>query len=157
MTEYFEVNKILDKLAVIRRRQITAILEDEKLCAAHFPALRFIKEHEGCTQVSLAEFLCITPASVATLTKRLEKAGFIKRQEDKNNLRCKNLFITQKGIAAAKACKNIFDEYDKRMYSGVGEDELDSLKNMLQKILDNIRKGEFHDKNVSKIDDAERP
>lgn len=150
MTEFFEVNKILDKLSAFRRRQLIALLEDEKLCATHFPALRFIMEHEGCTQTCLAEFLCITPPSVASLIKRLEKSEFIKRQEDKSNLRQKNLFITQKGIDAVRECENIFDEYDAHMYSGLSEDELDNLKNLLQKILKNIRKGEFYGKNTTK-------
>lgn len=157
MTEYYEINKCLEKLAIFRRRQLIGLLEDETLHTAQFPALKFIIEHDGCTQAELAEFLYITPASVAVSTKRMEKAGLIKKCEDKSNLRRKNLFVTEKGIAAVDECKAIFDKFDEQMYFGISDEELDSLKKVLDKVLINIEKGEIYDKNISKTYDGKRP
>ena len=33
------------------------------------PVIRYVMEHDGCTQVELATFLRVTPASVALSTK----------------------------------------------------------------------------------------
>lgn len=45
------------------------------------PMMETIVCHPGCTQQELASMLCITPASVALSTKRLQKAGFSKSVE----------------------------------------------------------------------------
>lgn len=157
MSEYCEINKCFEKLAAFKRRQLIGLLEDEKLHVAQFPALKFIIEHGGCTQVELAEFLYVTPASVAVSTKRMERAGLIEKREDKNNLRQKNLFITDKGTEAVNECKAIFDRFDEQMYAGISFEELDLLKNVLEKILMNIKKEELYAKNISKTHERQRP
>ena len=59
--------------------------------------LEFILQNNNCTQKELAEHLHISPASVATTLKRMEKSGFIERIEDKSDTRKKRLTVTEKG------------------------------------------------------------
>ncbi|MCI5892188.1 MAG: MarR family transcriptional regulator [Clostridiales bacterium] len=138
MTKYCEINKRFGKLDVLKRNQFFGLLEDEKLTATQLPALEFIIEHDGCTQIELAEFLGITPASVAVSTKRMAKAGLIEKHEDKRNLRQKNLSVTEKGVRAVHDCRAIFDKFDEKMYAGISDDELDMLIELLERIIGNI-------------------
>ena len=58
------------------------------------PMMETIVCHPGCTQQELASMLCITPASVALSTKRLQKAGFLEKRRDADNQRCNRLYAT---------------------------------------------------------------
>ena len=138
MTKYCEISKRFEKLGVLKRSQLFGLLGDEKMHVAQLPALEFIIKHDGCTQIELSDYLCITPASVAVSTKRMEKAGLIEKREDKNNLRQKNLFITEKGAKAVRDCRAIFDKFDEKMYTGISDDELEVLKKVLDKLIGNI-------------------
>lgn len=138
MTKYYEISKRFEKLGVLKRAQLFSLLEDEKLHVAQLPALEFIIEHDGCTQIELSDYLCTTPASVAVSTKRMERAGLIEKREDKNNLRQKNLFITEKGLKSVHECRTIFDKFDEKMYAEISDEDLEVLKKTLDKIIENI-------------------
>nr|WP_244835492.1 hypothetical protein [Clostridium sp. BJN0001] len=86
----------------------------------------------------MANELLVTPASIALSTKRLEKAGLIEKKVDENNLRCKKIYITKKGINLSAKCRKIFDDFDKKMFDGINEDELQYLKEILDRILLNL-------------------
>lgn len=141
MVEYKEITQRFEKFNVLRRGQLFSMLENEQLHIAQLPVLEFVMQHNGCTQAELAEFLCITPASVAVSTKRMQSAGFIEKREDKNNLRCKNLFITEAGKKAVHNCRKIFDEFDSRLYSGLSDNELSEFMRILDRLIDNINDG----------------
>jgi len=105
--------------------------------------LEFIKLNAGCTQAEVAEHLMISPASVAVSTRRMEKAGLVEKRTAENNLRCKRLYITEKGKKLTERCRKAFDELDMVMFSGFTEEELEIMINHLDRLLENVRKKYF--------------
>ena len=69
------------------------------------PVLRYVMENDGCKQVDLANFLRVTPASVALSTKRMQKAGYLEKEVDEYNLRRNKLHVTPQGRQLAADCK----------------------------------------------------
>ena len=98
----------------------------------------YIKEHNLCTQKELADSLHISPASVATSIKRLEKTGFVKRATDKDDVRKNRLSLTDDGLNILREFRIICDETDKKMFTGFSEEECGLLCSFLQRLYNNL-------------------
>jgi DNA-binding MarR family transcriptional regulator len=100
--------------------------------------LEFILQNNNCTQKELAEHLHISPPSVATTLKRMEKAGFIKRIEDESDTRKKRLTVTEKGEKVLHDFRKLCDETDLQLFINFSEDEKEQLMSYLKRLNTNI-------------------
>ncbi|MDV3426233.1 MAG: MarR family winged helix-turn-helix transcriptional regulator [Bacillota bacterium] len=133
-----ELNGRLTSLHLMRRISIQKETADIGLYFGQLPILEYIKRNENCTQRELADKLQVTAASIALSTKRLQKAGLIKKIADEDNLRCNKLSITGKGLETAENGRKIFDALDVKMYQGFSEEELEDLYNYLNRLIINL-------------------
>ncbi len=144
MIELREVNSKLDKLQLLRRNALFRLInnDDNTLHFGQMPLLEYIVKHDGCTQAETAEHLGVSPASIAVSTKRMQRVGLIEKKEDESNLRCKNLYITEKGRKVFVSCKAIFDEFDLKVYSGLSPEDIGTLCRIIDKMTENITENE---------------
>ncbi|MBO7178835.1 MAG: MarR family transcriptional regulator [Clostridia bacterium] len=113
--------------------------------------LEFILQNKSCTQKELAIHLHISPASVATTLKRMEKAGFIERIEDKADTRKKHLSVTKKGENALKDFRKLCDETDLQLFAGFSENEKEQLMSYLKRLNGNIADSDLSRDNFKNI------
>ena len=59
----------LKTINLLRRIYIQKSQPDVELYFGQLPILEYIKDNDGCTQIEIAEKLCVTPASISTSTK----------------------------------------------------------------------------------------
>ena len=128
----------LEKLNILRRIEANKISADVGLYLGQLPILEYIIHHEGCTQKEIADIMRVSPASIATSTKRLQRAGLIKKQTDEENLRKNMLSVTKKGIELAMKCRVNFNEFDQKLFSGFSDEELLSVQELLDRLISNI-------------------
>lgn len=105
------------------------------------PVLRYVIENDGCKQVDLANFLRVTPASVALSTKRMQKAGYLEKEVDEYNLRRNKLHVTPLGRQLAADCKDAFDALDRESFKGFTEEELETFAEYLDRVATNMGGG----------------
>ena len=79
MNPYMDIMRRMDKLHIMRRNMIAADLGSDQVQFSQMPIIRYVKKNENCTQIEISDALNVSPASVALSTKRLEKAGVIKK------------------------------------------------------------------------------
>ncbi len=128
----------MERVHLLRRMFTQQLTNNTTLHFGQVPVLLYIREHDRCTQVDLAEALHVTPASIATSTKRLQKAGYLTKTVNENNLRCKQLSITEEGKRALELHKEPFDAFDRAAFSGFSNEELDTLAAYLDRIARNM-------------------
>jgi DNA-binding MarR family transcriptional regulator len=63
------------------------------------PVLYVLHEQEGLTQSELAARLEVAPATVTKMLQRLERAGFVQRQTDREDQRVSRVYLTDAGRA----------------------------------------------------------
>ena len=119
-----------------------------------FFVLRYVMDHDGCTQVALANFLRVTPASVALSTKRLQKAGYLVKEVDEYNLRCNRLHITQAGLELVESCRQVFVELEQEAFRGFDEAELQQFVSYMKRVATNLGGG--RELNMGEILDLEK-
>ena len=119
-----EVIGRLHKLELVRKLRHRKETEEFRLYFGQMPVLDFLAKHPGCTQVEIANFMQVSPASIALSTKRLQKAGYIEKEVDPNNLRCKRLQLTPDGERARRLSHERLDQMDAKTFEGFSEEEM---------------------------------
>lgn len=128
----------LRKVQLLRRIWIQKAQSDAELYFGQLPILEYVREHDGCTQAEIAESLCVTPASISTSTKRLQKSGLLTKTTDPDNLRCNRLSITEDGRARCENNRRMVDRIHIRMFQDIPPEELAAFERTLNKILRNM-------------------
>lgn len=136
--EYREMVYKLISTSLIHRYHITKAAQKAGLYYGQPMILEYIKENSLCTQKELATSLHISPASVATSIKRLEKSGFVNRVTDIEDVRKNRLSLTESGFKALKEFRNICDETDREMFKGFSQEECTLLCNYLERLYSNL-------------------
>lgn len=139
-TENKKLIELIEGISILRRFFLRRCSNDSPLHFSQVAIMLTIEKHENCTQSVIAEQLNVSPASVATSTKRLQKAGFITKTVDKDNLRCKRLSLTDKGREVIRNQRQIFDDYDSLIFSCFSEKEKEELYGYLYRLFSEIKK-----------------
>lgn len=107
------------------------------------PALLFkIREMRFANQNELAKALGVSKSSVGVSLRRLEKNGFVKREQDRGDSRCNRVTLTQKGQEFAHWCEMDMDMIATNMLEDFEGDEREDVVEVLlrmQKGLDAMR------------------
>lgn len=93
---------------------------------------------EPPAQQELAQWLHVSPATVAVSLASLERAGYVERQEDGEDRRKKRIALTDKGRTACSRCIQVFEQVDDQLCAGFTPEELDQLSAQFRRMLDNL-------------------
>ncbi len=132
----------LDKISLMRRIFTQRAATRDGICLGQLPVMRYIRNNPGCTQKDVAEFMKVSPPSVAVMVKRMVRDGYVEKVADENDLRQNRLTITPAGEEMALRCQNIFTEVDKQVYAGFSDEELEQLSSYLNRLIDNLASDE---------------
>ncbi len=148
--EFKQLVHQLISISVIHRFIITKSALSAGLYYGQPNMLQYIKSNEECTQKEIADALYISPPSVATSLKRMEKAALITRTADVTDPRKKRISITQKGKSALSEFEAICKTTDEKMFKGFSKDDLAQLHLLLTRLHNNLdseslSKKELHD------------
>lgn len=136
--EYREMVHKLISTSLVHRCHITRAAQKAGLYYGQPMILEYIHDHTLCTQKELADSLHISPASVATSIKRLEKSGYVLRTTDKSDVRKNRLSLTDSGTDVLNGFRRICDETDKEMFAGFSAEECEMLCNYLDRLYTNL-------------------
>lgn len=137
----------IENVHLLRKLFIKRTTSSSPLHFGQVAIMRMIGMNENCTQTMLAERLNVTPASVATSTKRLQRAGLITKTVDKNNLRCKRLSLTEKGRETIEQHHKLFEDYDQLIFSSFNDEDKQQFLEYLERLVTEMKKVEGIDLN----------
>ncbi len=134
---YQRLSHDLDRITLMRRIFAQRATTRDGIYLGQLPVLRYVSEHPGCTQKDVANFMQVSPPSVAVMVKRMVRDGMLCKEADQNDMRQNRLTITEKGIAMGERCKSIFKQMDEQVYAGFSQEELEQLSSYLKRIIEN--------------------
>ena len=91
------------------------------------------------TQNELAKKLDVTKSTMGTSLRRMEKNGFIVREQDEEDCRCNRITITQKGRTALEACDKDLSSIAQAMSSKICEDEEEMVNDVFRRLIEGIQ------------------
>ena len=115
------------------------------------PMILFILHNYGnrgeiASQRELAQALRVSPATIATSLKSLERLGYVEKHLDDLDNRRNRVAITEAGRQALQQCFAAFQEVNRRMMEGLTPEEQQDLNRLHRKMLDNLSAYEKCDK-----------
>lgn len=136
--EYPCILDYIDRLIILRRIRMYRALSGTGLHFRQLPILTYIRLHPQCTQNHIAQALGLSPSSIALSTKRLEKSGFLQKQTDQDNLRCKRLALTPKGESALDAAQADACMFLDALLKDIPAAQIDAARDVLQRMIFNV-------------------
>lgn len=122
------------------KRSIGKRVEGTGVYRSQHRLLMILGKHPECSQTELAEMLDISPAAVAVSLKKLEKAGFIRRQCKENDNRVNHVDITEKGQKAIEVSIHYFMEMEEAFFLDFSQEEMVQLECFFRRIIANGEK-----------------
>lgn len=125
-------------LSKILRRIFNDSLAEQGLFSGQQDILFAVINKEGITLGELAKRLGVSAATASVSVKRMEKAGFIIKKEDKDNARIIRLYPTEKAKSAPEKTREKMDSLESVIKNGMTEDEQAQLSYLLEKAIRNF-------------------
>jgi DNA-binding MarR family transcriptional regulator len=141
-SQFTDIIGKLYRLSSMRKSFLQGYAQNNGVAWEYVPILEYIKKSPGCIQVDISNKLGITAAAVTQSTKKLEALGLIRKETNKENLRIKQLYITEKGTLTLSNGTRIFDMTDKLMFNNFTESETNELRRLLDKATANLIESE---------------
>ena len=126
-----EIIALMEEVLRRRKQAQRKALQHSSLHISQPAVLIYISKHPGCSQKQIADEAHVTPASVATSLKRLEKNGMIMRREDTADTRCNRVYITAAGERELDYCRNALQSIDEMIVSEMSDTEQNNLRSVM--------------------------
>lgn len=143
-----EVTKKINYLHALHRLCIHRGISEGGLHFGQPPILEYVASHENCTQRELCDFLRLSPPSVATSVKRLQRAGFLEKISDDCDLRRTHLRLTDSGREAVRLCDATFERVEEKLTRGFSPRELQMCCGFLSRMIENLADGDLQNANM---------
>ena len=93
---------------------------------------------DGKNQEEISETLKMDKGTTARALKKLEEEGFVTRIKDVNDKRANKIYLNNKAKEVEDGVLDILIDWNKQITKTLTKDEEDVLKNLLEKVCDNI-------------------
>lgn len=133
---YFLLNSTI-RLYYLRTHEL---LEKVGLYPGQPRVLHALWVNDGLNQKQIGKELNIKPSTVTVMINRMEKAGLVKRVQDKNDLRVSKVYLEQKGIDLKDQIKEIGRTVNEETFKGFSEEEKEMMTMFLNRISKNLEK-----------------
>jgi len=111
----------------------------EELHPAQMGLIMTLFEEGRCNQRTLVRKLHCSPASVNTSIKRLEKSGYVKKEEDPEDHRSTRIALTDSGKNLALESIRQISEFGNVQLKGFSEEEIRQLVEFQNRIIHNMK------------------
>ncbi len=122
----------------MHKRMLDFAVKDSGMHRAQHRMLMTLAEGDFDSQVDIAEYLEVTPATIAVALKKLRQDGLIRQKVRKEDNRRNMVKLTDKGMAIVDEGHEFFASIDEQMYKGFTEEERKNLKDYLSRVYDNM-------------------
>lgn len=126
---------LVNHVARIFARGLTARIKPLGLTTGTFPALLELWETDGMTQKQLVEKLDIEQATMANTLARMERDGLIVRKKDASDGRMQRIWLTERARALHGPATKAALAENAEVLASLSEDEQREFTTLMQKVI----------------------
>ena len=97
-----------------------------------------LHQRSSMSQKDLAESLNMTPPSITSAIRKMEKDGYISRKQDESDQRVMRLALSEKGESCIQNVKKVAEEMRELIFRGMSPEEIMLFRRLLIQINDNL-------------------
>lgn len=114
-------------------------LQEYGVTRVQWIAIFYIGKYDnGISQRELSDLMNVKESSMVRLIDRMEKEELVIRKKNDNDRRITSIFLTDKGIILRNKLLPLGEQFQKDATIGISSEELDILKKVLEKMVNNI-------------------
>ncbi len=125
-------------LSRLLRQKFNEAAAEQGLFSGQQDIIFLLIDNEGITLSKLAEKLEVSTATASVSVKRMEKAGFILKKQDKNDARITRLYPTEKAKKAPEHIRKRMDALEATLNKNLTPSESEMLTDMLDRVIGNL-------------------
>jgi len=114
---------------------IRSILNDVHIGSGQFMFIHAVSLNEGISQQELSVLLDVDKATCARAVMKLERHGYIRREQDSGDLRLHHLYLTEKGNLIMPRIKETMQSVTEICGSELTPREREELVRLLDKVV----------------------
>lgn len=134
--QFQELTTLLFATRQLIRREIPVRGAPDPNAWMHFETMRYIKDANGPTMLSLAEHLRVTAPSTTSLIQHLAKRGLVVRRALPTDKRVVRIYLSAKGRAALAAYTKRASTALRAVFSRLKDSEVAELAHILRRVRD---------------------
>lgn len=131
-------NFLIYKLNLLIKNNYQKQLKEFDITTEQWQVLKSLYLNDQCNQKELAKICFKDQAALTRILDILEKKELVKREKSQNDRREFLIVLTSEGEELAEKTMALISEEIKRMYSGFTDEEENTLKSLLKKLVDNL-------------------
>lgn len=108
------------------------------LATAQLPVLSMLRDGERLSQAELARAARVEQPTMAQLLARMERDGLIRREPDPRDRRSSLVMLTDVALGRLPAGRRVLREGNAEMTRGLSSEEVETLVDLLRRVLDNV-------------------
>lgn len=124
----------------MHRRMLESNLEGTGIHRAQHRLLMTLAKRSFSSQVELARYLEVSPATIAVSLKALKKQNLIRQTTKEEDNRINFVELTKEGKKLVEDSCGFFDRLDEQMYQGFSQEELRKLCDFYHRIYENMER-----------------
>jgi DNA-binding MarR family transcriptional regulator len=132
------------RLQILVRDALEDGLAPLGVTVSQYMALSMLGRRDGLSSAQLARRFGIEPQSVTSVIKSLETRRLISRRETDANRRILSITLTKTGRSCLAACDAMVDRAEEGLFANLGQAELATLRQLLQKVLEHTARREIN-------------
>lgn len=134
---------LLNRVATRWNANMSDALKPHGMTTTKMRALAILSIYPSLTINELSVYAVTEQSTMSRTLDSLEEQGFIRRQPRADDMRVRDVAITEEGRAAFDEVWPTMYELLQQLFDGIGDDEYAAFTGTLHKILRNIRKHEI--------------
>jgi MarR family transcriptional regulator, organic hydroperoxide resistance regulator len=140
------LNQLLAQVCHLHYSRARQLFDAIGLYRGQPPVLEALTEREGMTHGELADRLQITQPTMTKMLQRMEKAGFLTRRPDSDDLRVSRVYLTDAGRTAWAQMQSVWVQSEAETFARFTPEERILLRRFLFDIRENLQQavGEPH-------------
>jgi len=129
---------LLANIGRLHSRRADSFMEHLGLYRGQAFLLMILSHHDGLAHNEIAEKLEISPAAATKVIKRLEVLQYVQRVPDPSDERVSRVFLQDAGRAKIRQVRQVFEEINGVLVSGLTAEEQAALISLLGKVYNSL-------------------
>ena len=135
----YALGPMLGRCAHLARERMDARMSRFGMTPAQTHVLRYLRQNGGqMPQRELLENLRVKPSTVNGILDRMEEKGLVERSVSGTDARQRVVVLTPAGIEREAEVKQSFLEAEALIARGLTEEETDTLRSLLERVIHNL-------------------
>lgn len=127
-----------DRMSVLMRKNMTAIVEDHGLTSAHAVYLIALELQDGQTLVSLSRFLDLDTANTNRVIKILREKRLVYDDRKAENSKKYSIYLTDEGHQLARKIMDGVTVLNNSYFKNIPREDILHMRNTLIRVLNNM-------------------